>query len=144
MEKKTKPTKQRTTPEGKALVDDLFLNEGEHTLEEMSRRCEAELGHKPSLEDFRQLLGALLCCRLEEYFADGATTEVTDVIFKTKKKRPPQRYGAGDVFVIPLDRQRFAFGRVLRNEPKRGDLIEVFRETAARKAYRPSIVTSGR
>jgi hypothetical protein len=144
MAKKKQPSKQRTVPQGKALLDDIFLNEGERALEEMSRRCESELGHKPSLEDFRQLLDALLCVDLEDYFADGATIEVTDVVFVTKPKSPPQQHRAGDIFAIPLGDDRYAFGRVLHVKPQFGVLIEVFRETSPDAVCRPSIEASGR
>jgi hypothetical protein len=144
MPKKTKPAEQRTTPEGKALLDDLFLNEGERTLEEMSRRVESELGHKPSLEDFKSLLEVLLGGELERYFADCETVDLVEVVFKTRKKSRAQRYQVGDVFAMPLDDGRYAFGRVLRIKPKFGVLIEVFRETSGRRTYRGSIVMSGR
>jgi hypothetical protein len=144
MAKKTKPAGQRTIPNGKALLDDIFLNEGEHTLEEMSSRVEGELGHKPSLEDFKSLLEVLLGGELERYFADCETVDLVEVVFKTKKKPRAQHCQVGDVFAIPLDPRRYAFGRVLRIKPKFGVLVEVFRETSERKTYRPSIVTSGR
>jgi hypothetical protein len=144
---KTKRT-NRTVPEGKLLLDDLWLNEAENTLGDIARRCEQEFGHKPSLEDFRQLLQTVLCVELEEWFSDGANKDVTSVVFKTKKKPAAQRYKDGDVFAIPLDEERYAFGRILHDMPWGGQfigtLLEIFRETSTSKKYRPSIVASGR
>lgn len=141
---KSKPTEPRVQPEGKALLDDLFLNEGERVLEDMASRCERELGHKPSMEDFRNLLEVLLGAELERYFADCDTVELVEVVFKTRKKPRAQRYQEGDVFAIPLGDRLYAFGRVLRIKPKFGELIEVFRETSERKTCRRSITESGR
>jgi hypothetical protein len=144
----TKPNAtMRTQPEGKLLLDDLWLDEGANTLRHIARRCEGELGYKPSLEDFRRLLRVLLGGELDEYFADGGTTEVTDVVFKTRKRPRAQRYKVGDVFAIPLDKDRYAFGRIMRDPAfgsRGGVLVETFRETSRTKTYRSSIVASGR
>jgi hypothetical protein len=144
----TKPNDTtRTQPEGKLLLDDLWLDEGANTLRHIAQRCEGELGYKPNLEDFRRLLRVLLGGELDEYFADGVTTEVTDVVFKTRKRPRAQRYKVGDVFAIPLDKDRYAFGRIMRDPAfgsRGGVLVETFRETSRTRTYRPSIVASGR
>lgn len=141
---KTNERKVRVQPEGKLLVDDLWLDAGEHALEEIARICLRKVGHKPSLEDFRQLLRSMLCGDLNDYFADAAEVKVTDVIFKAKQKPSVQRYKDGDAFAIPLGDGRYAFGRLLRFDRTVGSLIEVFRATSTRKTFRPSIVASGR
>lgn len=144
----TKPgSNKRDTPEGKLLLDDLWLNETENILQRIAQRCEQDFGHKPSLEDFRQLIETKLCVGLEDYFADGESVEITKVIFKTRKKPPTQRYQVGDTFAIPLGDRQYAFGRIMRDpafRPTGGALVEIFRETSQTKAYRSSIASSGR
>jgi hypothetical protein len=140
----TKKTTPRIQPEGKLLLDDLWLNAAENALQHVARTCQRDVGHKPSLEDLRQLLCATLSVGLEDYFEDGATIDLTDIVFKTKKKPAAQRYKDGDVFAIPLGGGLHAFGRLIRTDKQVGTMIEVFRETSKRQAYRPSIITSGR
>jgi hypothetical protein len=140
-------TNDRAVPEGKLLLDDLWLNEAESVLRDIAGRCEREFGHKPTLEDFRQLLETKLCAGLEDYFADGEGVDVVKVVFKTKRKPAVQHYRVGDVFAIPLEKDLHAFGRIMRDpafEDAGIPLVEVFRETSSRRAYQPSIAASGR
>jgi hypothetical protein len=138
---------ERDVPEGKLLLDDLWLNEAQTVLVDIARRCERDFGYKPSLEDFRQLLSTKLCVGLEEFFSDGEEIEVVTVVFKTRKRPPIQRYAVGDIFAIPLDKDCYAFGRIMRDPaflPTGGPLVEIFRETSTTSAYRPSVAASGR
>lgn len=141
----TQVTGKKAPPtDSTALLDDWWYDAAYDTLRQMGQTCERSFGRKPTLEEFRQLLSVTLCVNAEDYFADGNVTEVTDVIFKTKKKPRAQPYQEGDVFAIKLDDAQYSFGRVLRFQKNIGMIIEIFRETSPTKKYKPSIVASGR
>jgi hypothetical protein len=129
------------------LLDDWMLDAAHDELLRFARICKLRYGRKATLEQFCGLLRVTLRGHGEDYFADGKRLEVTDVVFATKKRPAAQRYKVGDVFAIPLDERRYAFGRIMRH-PKLdydpGLLIEIFRETSDAMTYRSSIVASGR
>src|SRR5262245_45808863 len=127
------------------LLDDRWYDDAYDALRQMARTSEREYGRKPTLEEFRRLLAVTLGANAKDYFADGDTTAVTDVIVKTKKKPRSQPYDEGDVFSIKLGDSQHAFGRILRLEKGHGVImIEIFRETSTNGRYKPSIVASGR
>jgi hypothetical protein len=145
----SKPTKRpRTEPEGKLLLDDYWLNEAEVVLRGIAEECEREYGHKPSLEDFRQLLETKLGVGMEDYFEGCERTVLVKIVIQTKKAPPRQPHRVGDVFAIPLGDGRYAFGRIMREEEAKalllGTLVEIFRETSNTKRFHPSILASGR
>src|SRR5262245_56015146 len=111
------------------LLDDRWYDAAYDALLQMARTSEREYGRKPTLEEFRRLLAVTLGANAKDYFADGDTTAVTEVIFKTKKKPRTQPYDEGDVFAIPLGDGQYAFGRILRLKRNHGVImIEIFRE----------------
>jgi Immunity protein 26 len=59
------------------------------------------------------------------------------------QKPKDQPFTVGDVFAVPRP-GGFAFGRVIRLHKARGMYVEIFREASEDKAYKPSIVESGR
>jgi hypothetical protein len=138
------PSDAEASDQGKLLLDDWWLDASHNAMLDMARVCQKQMGHKPTLEDLRQLLEVRLRVSADEYFSDGGTIEVLEVVFKTKKKRAAQPYREGDVFAIPRGDDLYAFGRILRTDEKNGEVIEVFQQTATSKVYRASIVASGR
>jgi hypothetical protein len=132
---------------GALLLDDWMMDAAHDEMLRFARLCKLRYGRKPTLEQFRRLLRVALRGHGEDYFADGKRIEVADVVFETKKRPAAQRYKEGDVFAIPLEKGRYAFGRIMRGPKLNYDpglLIEVFRETSETMTYRPSIVASGR
>lgn len=145
----SRPMKRpRTQPEGKLLLDDYWLNEAEVVLRGIAEECEREYGHKPSLEDFRQLLETKLGVGMEDYFEGCDRTVLVKIVIKTKKGPTKQAHKVGDIFAIPLGNGRYAFGRIMKDDWKNvalvGTLVEIFRETSDTRRFRPSIFSSGR
>lgn len=141
---KTSPT----TPRGKLLLDDKWLNEAEACIERLGRTCVEEHGTRPSLEDFRQLLRTVLAGRLEEWFADAQDIRVEDVTFKLGKIQQapgkPRKCLPGDVFAFKLARGRYAFLRVMHVEPTEEMLVEVFGVFADIPDFAPTVAKGPR
>ena len=146
---KIKAAKQSTAetrpPDGKLLLDDRWLNDLESYLDGLVTSCERAHGHRPSLEDFRQLLEVVLGANLlDRWFSNGDEVRLERVTFTTTKRVVRAKILVGDVLAIPLESSTFAFARVIHSEPTIGLLLDFFRETAARPIFRRTIANSGR
>ena len=97
-------------------------------LKDIAQEYEQDWGRKPTLSELLQTIRVVLGADLERYTADGDTTELVNLLAKTKKRPKSQSYRAGDFFVIPLENSLFAFGRILSDvlKERMGMLVGIY------------------
>ncbi len=139
-----------SSPPGKLLLDECWLNDLHHWLDELARASERIFGQKPALEDLRQMLATVLGAGgLERWFSDGEGVELKSIVTKRVRRAPraksdPQKLKVGDVLAIPLRKAKYAFARVMHEKRNVGVLLEVWRKTTTRPLFDATIAASGR
>jgi len=113
-------------------------------LKELAELYEEGCERKPTLAEVIACLESGLKFSGSECIADLEERAVTQVTVKTKKKPKDQTFKVGDVIAIPLDKNTYAFARIMIDDRHDGMLMEIFRETSPDKSFRRSIIESGR
>jgi len=105
---------------------------------------DSELGRKPTPTELERTLELALSTSIAEIVQGGESLDLSRLTLKTKRRPKRHKVLVGDVFAVPLDDGRFAFGRVMVDVPKRGYVVEYFRGSSATATWRSDIAGSGR
>jgi hypothetical protein len=97
-------------------------------LDNIAQEYEQDWGRKPTLNELLHTFQVVLGADLERYVSDGETFQLVNLSAKTKRRPKSQRYAVGDFFVIPLENDLFAFGRILSDilKEKMGMLVGIY------------------
>jgi len=143
---KAKNKDRATDADVTVLLDDKWLNQAEHWLDELTQGAERTFGRKPAITEFQELLTTVLGGGpVDRWFRDGDATAIRSVVFKTEPRAAtaakPQ---VGDILIIPLEQRDSAFARVIHLRKGWGAIVEVFRRTSRDPGSYEAAVSSGR
>lgn len=90
------------------------------------------LGRKPTLDELSKTMEIVLASGSDIYLANGNQIEIVEFSIKTKKRGKIQRFQVGDFFIVPLENNLYAFGRILSDirVEEMGMLVSIYKQTS--------------
>ena len=115
------------------IIGDAFLK--------IVQEYQDELNRKPTLNELIETIRIVLAAGVESYLSDGDEIEIVSLDTRTKKRRKSQLFRVGDFFTIPLEGERFGFGRILSDDryDEMGMLIGVY-DKVSKKILPPELL----
>lgn len=107
------------------VVGDEPLDALSESLGSIAQLYEMAWGRKPTAAELARLVELVLAGDGENVCSDALFHEV-QIASVLKKRSVRQSFKIGDYFAVELDRQKFAYGRILWDHPSYGPLVETF------------------